>query len=185
MVEVKNLRGLLYRITMVTILAMIQLSLVAQKGLKRSVTNGDTSYYTAEKKIYAKPGSRNAVGEILKTTFYRYPDRYSLCFFIQTGRTSHFSITKGEETILEWDNGDNVFLTCRNSSESKPSRLDYGGWMYVFYSINPSQLDELKKKPLKHIRIKSSTGWMYYELTEKNAKQIMEQATAITQDMRF
>lgn len=172
-------RRLCLRLPIVLLLCIVQTSLHAQKGLKQTITDGDTSYYTTEKRIYTKSGSRNAVAEILKTTFYRYPNRYSLCFFVQTGRTSHFSISKGDEAILGWTADDNISITCRNSNESKPSRIDYGGWIYVFYSISPSQLKKLQEKPIKYIRIKSSTGWMIYDITEKNAKQIMEQAERV------
>ncbi|MCR6720367.1 MAG: hypothetical protein NVV59_08735 [Chitinophagaceae bacterium] len=180
MAKVNSLRQLRLQLPFFVLLSIVQLSLHAQKGLKRSITDGgDTSYYTTEKRIYTKSGSRNAVAEILKTTFYRYPNHYSLCFFIQTGRTSHFSISKGDEAILGWTADDNISVTCRNSNESKPSRIDYGGWIYVFYSISPSQLKKLQEKPIKYIRIKSSTGWMIYDISEKNAREVMEQAEKI------
>lgn len=151
----------------------------AQKGLKRDIQNGDTIYYTTEKKVFAKSGSPKSVPELLKTSFYRYPTRYSLCLFIQTGRTSIFNIDRGSEASLIWSDKEQVSLSANNATEAKPSRINYGGWAFVFYSVSPSQLSALQQSPLKHIRVRSSVGWMNYDLTEKNAKTIMEQAKAI------
>lgn len=164
---------------LLSLLLFASLQVWGQKGVKLSVVDGDSSYHTTEKKIYAQPGSRNAVGDILKSTFYRYKTGYSLSFFVQTGRTSHFSINRGAEAQLIWADGNSISINCRNGSQSRPSRLDYGGFLYIFYSVSASQLKTLSEKPISSIRINSSTGWMEYSLTEKNARLLMEQAKVI------
>jgi hypothetical protein len=171
--------GLMRVLVTISLLLLIISPIAAQKGLKRSVSNGATTYATAEKKIFARPGSKNAVGDILKSTFYRYPNGYSLCFYVQSGRSSHFSISAGAEVVLKWADGNSISLRCRSASQSAPSRLDYGGWLYAFYGLSASQLTMLAQQPLQQINISSSTGWMEYPLTDRSAKLVMEQAALI------
>ncbi len=149
---------------------------LAQRKLKMEVyDSGDTMWSTKEKKIYVSPGSRNAVAEMLKTTAHRTSKGYMLSFYIQTGRTSVFTIEAGAGVELILANGETVRLATRTSSQSRRLVSGYGCFAYAFYSLPPDALRSLQASPVKRIMIMASMGVMEYELKEKQAKMMMEQ----------
>lgn len=154
----------------------------AQK-LKTTITSGgDTLYNTPDEKIYAKPGAPRSIGEYLKTSIYKSGTAGSpiLQFEIQTGRTSVFTIAAGSATDITLKDGSVITLYSRNSTESRRSSLDYGCFIFVFYTLRSSDIQQLKASPIKSIRVHASVGPMDYEIKEKHSTAISDQLEKIS-----
>ena len=151
-----------------------------QQKLKMEITKaGDTLYSTDDKKIYTAPGSKNAGGEILKSSFYRSASRYMLCLYIETGRTSVFTISSEEPAEILFTDGSTMSLYSRSSNNSRRKVSDYGGYMFVYYTVGSQQLSKLQATDIKTIVVTTSAGKMTYDLKDKNAGVIRMQAGAI------
>jgi hypothetical protein len=149
----------------------------AQKGLKIEVnkSSGDTTYSTSEQKIYVKAGSKNAAAEMLKTTIYKTGRRYLLSFYVQTGRTSVFSISQGDEAEITLEDGSKVVLSCIGDRESRSMISYYGSYLFPTYNLDKNSTDALSSSPISSIRIRASMGWMNYTLKPRDADKVMEQ----------
>lgn len=153
-----------------------------QDKLKMEVTkSGDTLYSTSDKKIYTSPGSKDASGELLKSSFYRSSSRYMLYLQIETGRTSVFTISSEEPAEILFADGSTLSLYSRSSNNSHRKVSNYGGYIFVFYTVGNQELSKLQATDIKTIVVTTSAGKMTYDLKEKNAAVIRMQAAAINQ----
>lgn len=146
-----------------------------QKKLKYDITSrGDTSFHTSQERLYVKSGAPKSVSEQLSVTGYRTNGSYMLMFFIQTGRTSVFSIGQGSLAELKFDDGTSLTLSSISGSESRTSSMAYGSFMYVSYRIGTNALQQLKGSKISSIKINTSNGYMNYELKPKMASVISD-----------
>jgi hypothetical protein len=153
-----------------------------QDKLKMEVTKaGDTLYSTSDKKIYTAPGSKNASGEILKSSFYKSASRYMLCLQIETGRTSVFTVSSEEPAEILFTDGSTLSLYSRSSNNSHRKVSNYGGYIFVFYTVGGQDLSKLQATDIKTILVTTSAGKMTYDIKDKNAGVIRSQAGAINQ----
>ena len=151
-----------------------------QDKIKMEVTKaGDTLYSTNDKKIYASPGSGNASGEMLKSSFYRSSSRYMLSLQVETGRTSVFTISSEEPAEILFMDGSTLSLYSRSSNNSRRKVSDYGCYMFVFYTVGRQELSKLQSTDIRTIEVTTSAGKMTYDLKDKNAGVIRMQANAI------
>lgn len=147
-----------------------------QGKLKTEVTAaGDTLLSTGEKKLYTAPGARNAVGEIVKSTVYKSRNGFSLCLYTQTGRTSVFTVGRGDAAEILFKDGSSVRLFPSADSESQRSSLDYGCWIYVFYRLTPEAVNGLRVQGVEKITVSASLGTMTYVIKNKQSDVIREQ----------
>lgn len=159
------------------ILVLATLTASSQK-LKTEVTaNGDTIYSTKEQKIYTQPGSSKSVAEILRVYAFKNSKPGSpllLSFYIQTGRTSVFTIAPGAGMELTLKNGNTVTLYTRNGNQSKRLVSNYGCFIYVTYTLPAAEARMLQASPAKAIKVHASMGPMDYEIKEKFSTDIAE-----------
>ena len=158
------------------VFSAILINVSAQKKLKMEVDkqSGDTSYSTNEEKIYVKPGSKS-LAEMLKTIIYKNKNGFMLGFYIQTGRTNVFTISKGSELQISLGEDRNLFLSSLITNESNASGITYGGRTYAYYRLTESQVQQLKSSPVSNIRIHTSFGYMDYVISEKFSTVISKQ----------
>lgn len=150
---------------------------MAQKKLKMDIDKetGDTTYSTSDKKIYTKPGSKNAIYDYLKTSVYKSKNGFLLTLSIQTGRTSVFTIDDGSATTIQLLDGNTVTLYSINNQRSKITRTAYGCFIFAFYRLEPSAIRKLKASGISTIRVQSSIGPLDYEIKEKQSGELGEQ----------
>ncbi len=167
-------------ITTLFILFAYSFTVYAQKGIKYEIDRqtGDTLYSTKQKTLYVKPGAKNSVSDYIKSTVYKSKNGYMLGFEIQTGRTSVFSISKNAACEITLEDGTIIALNNTNGSQSKPSRLDYGAFLFVIYWLDLAKINQLKNAEISNISIQSSTGEMSYPIKEKMSGIIAEQIAA-------
>lgn len=165
------------KIISLVIILLFTLTAIGQKGIKYDIDKqtGDTLFSTKEKTLYIKSGAKHSVADYLKSTVYKSKTGLMLSFSIQTGRTSVFSIGKGAACKITFKDATAITIYNTSSSQSKPSRLDYGSYLFVFYRLDASTLQQLKNSEISYITIQSSTGEMEYPIKEKNAGVIGEQ----------
>ena len=156
------------------------LSTIASHGqfkIKTEITGkGDTVYSTPEKRIYTMPGADNAIGEIVKSSVYRFGTGISLCLTIQTGRTSVFTISEGDVAEVILANGSSLVLRSSGDYNSRRSGLDYGCHLFAFYNLNGKALDNLRSQNIRKISVSASLGKMIYDVEGKPdiiRKQVM------------
>jgi hypothetical protein len=148
----------------------------AQKKLKMDVTkNGDTLYSTSEERLYVKAGATKSRGEHLKCSIYKTGQKYRLYFFVETGRTSVFTIGAGAAAEITLSDGQVVTVYSVSSSQSKVSAIAYGAWLYVSYELDRNSRQLLKDSKVTAIRINASMGPMDYEIKDKFSEVIGEQ----------
>lgn len=147
-----------------------------QDKLKMEVTaNGDTLYSTGDKKIYTAPGPRNALGETVKSEVYKSAAGISLSLYIQTGRTSVFTVSRDDAAEITFKDGSMLRLYPNSNSSSRRSSLSYGCWIFVFYRLDRSALEQLRSQDIASITVSASLGKMVYELKDKQADEIRNQ----------
>ena len=165
------------KIILVAITVSLALFGTAQKGLKMEInkSTGDTTYNTSEQNIYVKAGSRNAAAEMLKTSVYKTGNRYFLSFYVQTGRTSVFSISRGDEAEITLEDGSKIILNCMGDRESRSMISYYGSYLFPTYPMDKNSREKLAGSPVSSIRIRASVGWMNYTLKSRDGDKIMDQ----------
>ena len=149
----------------------------SQKGLKTEISKntGDTIFSTPEHRLYIAPGGKNAVSEYLKSTIYRVNGNYKICFSIQTGRTNIFSIGENDEAVITLEDGKKIVLRSVGDHRSHKSVLDYGCYLFAWYFLPASALQQLKQSSVSSVKINASLGPMDYPLKGKFAKVIADQ----------
>lgn len=159
------------------VLVLGTLTASAQK-LKTTITEaGDTLYSTKDEKIYTKAGAPRSVGDYIKSSVYKlgHNGKPILSLEIQTGRTSSFSIGSGSAADLTLKDGTVVTVYSRRDAQSKVSKVDYGCYIFPFYTLTEKDVRQLKTSPVSTIRIHASIGPMDYEIKEKFGDEISEQ----------
>ena len=149
---------------------------MAQRKLKVDIdkTTGDTIWTTTEQKLYVKAG-RNAMGETLKVSLLKTSHVFVISFFVQTGRTTIFSVSKGSEVLLTLGDGTTVSLVATRDAESRSTASSYGSFLYTSYRLTPDVVAQLKSSPVTHVRISASVGPMKYEIKDKQSTIISNQ----------
>jgi hypothetical protein len=148
----------------------------AQKKLKMDVTkNGDTIYSTQEERLYVKAGATKSRGEHLKCSIYKTNQKYRLYFFVETGRTSVFTIGSGAAAEITLSDGTVVTIYSVSNAQSKVSAIAYGAWLYCSYELDRNSRQLLKDSKVTAIRINASMGPMDYEIKDKFSEVIGEQ----------
>ena len=155
----------------------LSFSATAQKLKTDVLSTGDTLIHTSDEKIYTRPGAPRSVGDYLKVSVYKYPSKGTMMLEmeIQTGRTSVFSISAGSAAALTLQNEDVVTLYARNENQSRISRLDYGCYIFVFYTLTADDRARLKASPVTSIRVSASMGAMEYDIKSKFGDTISNQ----------
>ena len=166
------------KLSAITFLLLLSTLGATSQKLKMDVTaNGDTILSTKEQKIYTQPGSSKSVAEMLKVYAFRNSRPGSpllLSFYIQTGRTSVFTIAPGASIELTLQNGNTVKLYTRNGNQSKRLVSNYGCFIYISYTLPEAEAKLLQASPIRNIRVDASIGPMDYEIKEKFSKDIGE-----------
>ncbi|MEO5564779.1 MAG: hypothetical protein ABIR18_15135 [Chitinophagaceae bacterium] len=149
---------------------------IAQKKLKYDIIkeSGDTLFHTSEDRLYVQAGTRS-VGEELKSTIYKSNGTMRISFYIQTGRTSIFSIQGGASAEIKLQDGSTVTLYSRGDHDSRTTKRDYGCFLYAYYGLDRKAIQQLKSTPVNSIRIRSSAGNMNYEIKDKFSDVIADQ----------
>jgi hypothetical protein len=148
----------------------------AQKKLKMDVTkSADTIYSTSEERLYVKAGATKSRAEHLKCSIYKINERYRLSFFVETGRTSVFTIGSGAAAEITLSDGAVVTIYSVSGSQSKVSAIAYGAWLYCSYELDRNSRQLLKDSKVTAIRINASVGPMDYEIKDKFSEVIGEQ----------
>lgn len=156
---------------------------LTQYKIKTEVTAaGDTILSTPDKKIYAAPGPKNAVGELVKSTAYKFSTGFSLCLQLQTGRTSVFTVGHGDAATFFLTDGSTVALRPRGENSSRRSALDYGCYVFVFYPLNAGAWQKLRSTSVEKIVVQASLGTMTYELKDKQGDVIRQQLLSFTEN---
>jgi hypothetical protein len=165
------------RITLALLLCLLTTVVAySQKKLKYDIRNtGDTLFYTSEEKIYNKPGNARSVGEYLKTSIYKNGNNVRLCLSIQTGRTSIFTIGEGSSAEIKLTDGNTITLYCIANQSSKATISYYGCYIFGFYKLSPSIVQQLKSSQVSSITVNASIGIMEYEIRDKFSKTLSEQ----------
>ena len=166
-------------------LLLLQTTAFAQRKLKYDIIkeSGDTMFYTSEERLYVSAGDtygtgrdkRSTVGDYLKSTVLKYPSGFALEFSIQTGRTNSFSIYAGQAAKLIMSDGTVISLPSRADYNSKKSSMGYGCWLFAFYTLSSSYIENIKNGTIASIRIETSMGSFDYPLKEKAGMIIAEQ----------
>ncbi|HTD92225.1 MAG TPA: hypothetical protein VK644_00365 [Chitinophagaceae bacterium] len=153
------------------------ISAPAQKKLKHSIdkNTGDTTFYTGEDRLYTQAGATKSIGEILKSSVYKSRNGFMLSLFIQTGRTSVFSLEQGDPAELRLEDGTIIPLRNLTDNSSRVSSMGYGCFSYAYYRLLSDDVERLKSSPVTFIRIHTSGGNMDYSLKEKFGDVIGEQ----------
>lgn len=157
--------------------AVVCSAIASAQKLKTQVTSGgDTLISTPDKKIYTKAGAPRSVGDYLKTSLFRINSTgpVFLQLEIQTGRTSNFSIGSGSALDINLENGDVVTLQTRHENQSRISRLDYGCYIFVSYSLPAADRSRLKASPITTMTVHASIGPMQYEIKSKFGDALQE-----------
>lgn len=155
----------------------------SQFKIKTEVTSsGDTLYSTPDKKLYAAPGPKNAIGEIVKSRVYKSGTGFSLSLQIETGRTSVFTIGPDDAAELFLSDGSTVTLRPNGDNSSHRSAIDYGCWVFVFYRLNGEALRKLRSQDVQKITVSASLGKMTYAIRDKQADLIRKQVTSFDGD---
>lgn len=150
-----------------------------QGKIKMEITAaGDTLYSTGDKKIYAAPGARNAIGEMVKSTVYKSGNGFSLCLQIETGRTGVFTIGRNDAAEMTLADGSTLTLYPKTNNASHRSALNYGCYIFVFYALNGEALSGLRSQNLKKILVATSFGRMEYEIKDKQADAVRKQVAS-------
>jgi hypothetical protein len=149
----------------------------AQKKLKHLIdkNTGDTTFYTAEERLYTQSGATKSIAEMLKSSVYKGRNGFMLSIFIQTGRTSVFSLEQGDPAELRLEDGTVIPLRNLTDNTSRVSAMGYGCFTYAYYKLLGEDVQSLKASPVKFIRIHTSGGNMDYSLKEKFGDVIREQ----------
>jgi hypothetical protein len=165
------------RITFALFLCLLTTVVVySQKKLKYDIRDaGDTLFYTSEEKIYNKPGNAKSVGEYLKTSIYKNGNNVRLCLSIQTGRTSVFTIREGSSAEIKLTDGNTITLYCSANQSSKATISYYGCYIFGFYKLSPSVVQQLKSSQVSSITVNASIGIMEYEIRDKFSETLSEQ----------
>jgi hypothetical protein len=172
------------RITFTLLLCLLTTATVySQKKLKYDIIKetGDTLFYTSEEKIYNKPGTAKSVGEHLKTSIYKNGNNFRLCLSIQTGRTSVFTIGEGSSAEIKLKDGNTITLHCNGNQSSRATVSYYGCYIFGFYKLSPSVVQQLRSSQVSSITVHASIGIMEYEIKDKFSETLSEQLSKFSQ----
>lgn len=161
---------------------IFSLMLCAQKvHTKVDKFTGDTTYYTKPEMIYSKPSFTGTVGEQLRFTVVKFQQKTSIIFYLQTGKTSLFSINSNDDCSIKLEDGNVINLKIINDdvSDFAPGS-SRGSSGKIMLDLSDEDISKLKASSISAVRINTSSKRFDYDIKSKNKNDIQKALNAVT-----
>lgn len=157
------------KVSFTILLFFIVVNCFSQKSVRVIVDKitGDTLLITGLDKLYSKASFSGTVGEQLKSAVSKSKSGIALTLWVQTAKSSIFSVDTGDKAIIKLENDEVITLNLLQDVVSDYSEISYGSKSMSHYILTEKDIKSLSSSDVKIIRIESSLGNLDYELKEK------------------